>query len=89
MGCLRVAKIIDYIAEPLRKALNDESPYVRKTGAICVAKLYDIEPEVAIDNGFVERLSEMLSDNNPTVFVFSLGIKKIKKEHRLTSQTIG
>jgi AP-1 complex subunit beta-1 len=70
MGCLRVSKIIDYIAEPLRKLLDDESPYVRKTAAICVAKLFDIEPEVALENGFVAKLGEMLSDRNPTVRCF-------------------
>ena len=39
MGCIRVDKMVDYMEEPLRKTLRDESPYVRKTAAICVAKL--------------------------------------------------
>jgi vesicle coat complex subunit len=30
------------LCEPLRKCLKDEDPYVRKTAAVCVAKLYDI-----------------------------------------------
>ena len=37
MGCIRVETIIDYIAGPIQKCLNDENPYVRKTAAICVA----------------------------------------------------
>ncbi|KAI9033274.1 Adaptor-related protein complex 1 beta 1 subunit [Hyaloraphidium curvatum] len=67
MGCLRVEKIIDYLCEPLRKGLRDENPYVRKTAALCVAKLYDLTPQLAIDNGFVATLQDLLSDPNPMV----------------------
>ncbi|KAH8556443.1 adaptin N terminal region-domain-containing protein [Umbelopsis sp. PMI_123] len=67
MGCLRVEKIIDYLTEPLRKCLKDDNPYVRKTACLCVAKLYDLNPELAIESGFVETLQEMVSDINPMV----------------------
>jgi len=62
-----VSKIIDYIAEPLRKTLSDQDPYVRKTAAICVAKLYDVDSQCAIENGFLETLGNMLGDSNPMV----------------------
>ncbi|KAJ1929683.1 beta-adaptin [Tieghemiomyces parasiticus] len=67
MGCLRVSEIIDYLCDPLRKCLKDESPYVRKTAAICVAKLYDVAPAVTIENGFLSAVQELLSDANPMV----------------------
>lgn len=67
MGCLRVEKIVDYLLEPLKKALVDKDPYVRKTAAICVAKLFDLNPAIAIDNGLITSLQEMLSDKNPMV----------------------
>ncbi|CEP18206.1 hypothetical protein [Parasitella parasitica] len=67
MGCLRVDKIIDYLTEPLRKCLKDENPYVRKTAAVCVAKLYDLNPELAVEQDFVNAVKEMLSDVNPMV----------------------
>jgi AP-1 complex subunit beta-1 len=70
MGCIRVEKIIDYLAGPLQKCLHDENPYVRKTAAICVAKLYDLKPELVLENGFLEQLHEMISDSNPMVIVF-------------------
>ena len=41
MGCIRVDKITEYLAPPLKRALGDEDPYVRKTAALCVAKLHD------------------------------------------------
>lgn len=49
MGCIRVDKITEYLCEPLRKCLKDEDPYVRKTAAVCVAKLYDISPSMVED----------------------------------------
>ncbi|KZV88823.1 ARM repeat-containing protein [Exidia glandulosa HHB12029] len=67
MGCLRAEKIIDYLCDPLQKCLRDENPYVRKTAALCVAKLYDLKPELVIDNGFLESLQEMVADPNPMV----------------------
>ncbi|CAI4214712.1 unnamed protein product [Parascedosporium putredinis] len=67
MGCIRVDKMVDYMEEPLRKTLRDESPYVRKTAAICVAKLFDLNPSMCIENGFLETLQEMIGDPNPMV----------------------
>ena len=49
MGCIRVDKIVEYLCEPLRKCLTDADPYVRKTAAVCVAKLYDINGELVED----------------------------------------
>ena len=67
MGCIRVDKMVDYMEEPLRKTLRDESPYVRKTAAICVAKLFDLNPSLCLENGFLETLQEMVGDPNPMV----------------------
>lgn len=54
MGCIRVDKITEYLCEPLRKCLKDDDPYVRKTAAVCVAKLYDISSTmVTLKNQFV------------------------------------
>lgn len=67
MGCIRVDKMVDYMEEPLRKTLRDESPYVRKTAALCVAKLFDLNPQLCLENGFLEQLQEMIGDPNPMV----------------------
>jgi AP-1 complex subunit beta-1 len=72
MGCIRVDKMVDYMEEPLRKTLKDESPYVRKTAALCVAKLFDLNPQMCIENGFVEMLQEMIGDPNPMVVANSV-----------------
>ncbi|KAJ6116321.1 hypothetical protein N7512_006046 [Penicillium capsulatum] len=72
MGCIRVEKMVDYMEEPLRKTLRDESPYVRKTAAICVAKLFDLNAGMCLENGFLEMLQEMIGDPNPMVVANSV-----------------
>jgi len=67
MGCIRVDKVTEYLCEPLRNCLKDKDPYVRKTAAICVAKLYDMSAELVEGQGFLDLLSGLLSDSNPTV----------------------
>lgn len=67
MGCIRVDRITEYLCEPLRRCLQDEDPYVRKTAAICVAKLYDINPTLVEEQGFLDLLQDLIADSNPTV----------------------
>lgn len=67
MGCIRVDKITAYLCDPLRKCLKDEDPYVRKTAAVCVAKLHDIDAHLVEDSGFLDALRDLLSDSNPMV----------------------
>lgn len=67
MGCIRVDKITEYLCEPLRKCLRDEDPYVRKTAAVCVAKLHDINGNLVEEQGFLDALKDLLSDANPMV----------------------
>jgi AP-1 complex subunit beta-1 len=40
---------------------------VRKTAAICVAKLYDTSPAHVEDRGFLDLLRDLVADSNPTV----------------------
>lgn len=67
MGCIRVERITEYLCEPLAACVKDGDPYVRKTAALCVAKLYDIQPELVVDRGFVDALRDLVADPNPTV----------------------
>eukprot|EP00934_Nitzschia_sp_Nitz4_P004343 Nitzschia sp. Nitz4//scaffold16_size188269//138826//141568//NITZ4_001810-RA/size188269-augustus-gene-0.97-mRNA-1//-1//CDS//3329538574//4333//frame0 len=67
MGCIRVDRITEYLCEPLSRALRDDDPYVRKTAAVCVAKLYDIAPDLVAERGFLDTLHDLISDSNPSV----------------------
>lgn len=72
MGCIRVDRITEYLCDPLSRALRDEDPYVRKTAAVCVAKLYDIAPALVQERGFLEILHDLISDSNPSVVANSV-----------------
>ena len=67
MGCIGVDTVTEYLCDPLRDALGDPDPYVRKTAAICVAKLYDIKPADVERFAFIDKLTEMTADENPMV----------------------
>lgn len=67
MGCIRIKDITEYLCDPLKKALKDEDPYVRKTGALCVPKLYEIAPQLIEVEGFLKLLENLLNDGNATV----------------------
>ncbi|CAL1152498.1 unnamed protein product [Cladocopium goreaui] len=67
MGCIRLDQVTEYLLEPLRRCCQDHDPYVRKTSAICIPKVYDINPELVDDQGFVDILKDLLGDGNPMV----------------------
>lgn len=67
MGYCRVDRITEYLITPLSKALDDSDPYVRKTAALTVVKLYDIQAQCVEDQGFIAKLRSMISDSNPMV----------------------
>eukprot|EP00529_Nitzschia_sp_RCC80_P000717 CAMPEP_0113520386 /NCGR_PEP_ID=MMETSP0014_2-20120614/44047_1 /TAXON_ID=2857 /ORGANISM="Nitzschia sp." /LENGTH=886 /DNA_ID=CAMNT_0000418211 /DNA_START=14 /DNA_END=2674 /DNA_ORIENTATION=+ /assembly_acc=CAM_ASM_000159 len=81
MGCIRVDRITEYLCEPLSRALRDEDPYVRKTAAVCVAKLYDIAPDLVAERGFLETLHDLISDSNPSVVANAVAALSEIAEH--------
>ncbi|KAF9464650.1 adaptin N terminal region-domain-containing protein [Collybia nuda] len=67
MSYIPIPVVTDALSENLRHCLKDRDPYVRKTAAICVAKLYSADPRRAEKGGFVEMLRDLMLDSNATV----------------------
>jgi len=88
MGCIRVDKITEYLCEPLRKCLKDEDPYVRKTAAVAVAKLHDINSSLVEEQGFLESLKDLLGDSNPMVVANAVAALSEINESSPTGQPI-
>lgn len=82
MGCVRVSKMVDYMEIPLTRTLKDDNPYVRKTAAICVAKLFDLNPNVCVELGFLDDLQNLLKDPNPMVVANSINALHEIREDR-------
>ena len=67
MLCMRVEGIADYTMDPLRKALSDSDPYVRRTAVIGVAKVYHFTPKLFIEQNFITDVYALLGDPVPLV----------------------
>lgn len=67
MSYIPLPIIIEALIDPLRHCLRDKDPYVRKTAAICVAKLYVQDAKTIERHGYVTMLRDLLADPNPTV----------------------
>ena len=72
MGYIQVEKIVDVLIDPLRHSLTDKDPYVRKTAAICVAKLYMYDKLLVETENFIDMLRDLLMDPNPTVMIITV-----------------
>jgi hypothetical protein len=67
MSYIHVPAATTALLDPLRHSLKDADPYVRKTAAICVAKLYMHDRRIVDRQGFIGMLRDLLADTNPTV----------------------
>ena len=50
MSCIRIERITEYLCESLKDSLQDDDPYVKKTAATAVAKLYQTSPRLVKDH---------------------------------------
>ena len=64
---IKLESVAEYMIIPLKKCLKDTDPYVRKTAAIAVAKLYDVIPESIENSELLTILQQLLNDENPLV----------------------
>ena len=67
MGCIRIEKITEHLCDSLKDCLTDDDPYVKKTAAITVAKLYQTSPKLLKEHGFIKILQGNLMDGNASV----------------------
>ena len=65
---IHVKEFVEATVGPLKlNLLTDPDPYVRKTAAFCVAKLYDHDKSLFNDGEIIGLLNNLLKDENPTV----------------------
>jgi AP-2 complex subunit beta-1 len=64
---VHVRQFVESTVQPLKALLKDNDPYVRKTAAFTVAKLYDHDRVLVESSDLIDRLNLMLRDENPTV----------------------
>jgi len=72
MGCLRVSKLNEYLMEPLKEALSDEDPYVKKTAVLTIPKVYEINRKIIEDNHIIKKLQKMLAKEDNAYVISNL-----------------
>jgi AP-2 complex subunit beta-1 len=56
----------------VKRLMEDSDPYVRKTAAVTVAKVYDHDKRLVETSDLIDRLNRMLKDENSTVIASAL-----------------
>ncbi|KAI1261048.1 AP-2 complex subunit beta [Xylariaceae sp. FL1019] len=72
MSYVHVREFVESTVPLVKRLLRDSDPYVRKTAAYCVAKLYDHDKLMVEQSDLIERLNRLLRDDNPTVVASAL-----------------
>lgn len=67
MSYINVDKIMESLVEPLQFCLKDRDPYVCKSAAIAVAKLYMYDAPLVERLGLLSSLQNLINHENPTV----------------------
>lgn len=72
MSYIHVREFVEATVPLVKRMLQDGDPYVRKTAAFCVAKLYDHDKHMVERSDLIDRLNSLLRDDNPTVVASAL-----------------
>lgn len=86
MMCIRVTSVLEYTTEALRRAVRDPDPYVRKTAAIGIGKLFHHDMDRFFEQSFQEDLAVLLADT--TAAVTSNAAAVLNEVNDYSSETI-
>jgi AP-1 complex subunit beta-1 len=82
--------------EPLKTALNDDDPYVRKTAVLSIPKVYEIAPNDAESNNLVHLLEVLVNKEsnalvmaNAIASLEEIGVLTGKNHIKMDSQLLG
>lgn len=67
MGRIRIETVAEAMIIPLKQCLQDKDPFVRKTAALAVVKVYDTIPEAVENAELFKLLINLMYDENPMV----------------------
>lgn len=67
MSSLLTPEMVQALLDPVRRGLFDKNAYVRKTAAMCVAKMHKFDAPLMERSGFIEKLNAMMMDSHKEV----------------------
>lgn len=65
-------KLNEYLVAPLKNCLEDEEPYVRKTAALCVPKVFEVSPQLIEEAGIIQMMISILNTESNGLVLASL-----------------
>ena len=69
---IHVKEFVEGTVPHLKRLMDDDDPYVRKTACYTVAKIYDHDKRLVESSDLIDRLNRMLKDENSTVVASAL-----------------
>ena len=72
ISSIHVREFVEASIPPVKSLLKDSDPYVRKTAALAVSKLYDHDKKLIEGTDLIDKLNNMLRDENSTVVANAL-----------------
>ena len=84
MCMIKLDTVAEHMIVPLKKTLCDKDPYVRKTAAMAVAKLYEVIPEAVESAQIFPLLLKLLNDEYPMVVSNACAALFEINDHRTT-----
>lgn len=69
---IHVKEFVEGTVPQVKRLMEDGDPYVRKTAAVTVAKIYDHDKRIVETSDLIDRLNRMLKDENSTVIASAL-----------------
>jgi len=91
---IKLESVAEHMILPLKKCMCDTDPYVRKTAAFSVAKLYEIIPEAVENAQLFTDLLKLLKDENPmvvsntTATIFEINERRTTPIFQLNADTL-
>lgn len=92
---IKIEAVAEHMILPLQKCLNDSDPYVKKTAAYGVPKLYEVIPDVVENSHLIADLQKLINDDNPLVVsnaiqsLFEINNMRAVPVFELSSENIG
>lgn len=95
MCLIKIESVAEHMILPLKRALKDYDPYVRKSAAFGVSKLFSVIPEAVENSNLFPDLLGLLNDGNPMVVsntaisLFEINSVRSVPIFELTSNNLG
>lgn len=70
-----IPQVVNCINQILPQAISDTDPYVRKTAALCIGKMFNFDPKYSEAESYMNQLEILINDGNYAVMFILIFIR--------------